>query len=73
MRFNGSNPHSIVVMDNASIHHTQDVIDLNESQAQAKVIFLPPYSTDLNPVEMVFSKVKSILKANDSLFQVYGV
>ena len=70
MPFNGSNPRSIVVMDNASIHHVQEVIDLIEQQAQAKVIFLPPYSPDLNPVETVFSKVKGIMKANDALFQV---
>ena len=57
-------------MDNASIHHVQDVIDLIEQQAQAKVIFLPPYSPDLNPVEIIFSKVKAIMKANDALFQV---
>ena len=70
--FNGSNPNSIVVMDNASIHHVQGVLQLIENQAQAKVIFLPPYSPDLNPTEQVFSKVKSILKANDQLLQVYS-
>ena len=68
--FNGSNPRSIVIMDNASIHHVQNVIDLIEGQAGAKLIFLPPYSPDLNPVEQVFSTVKGILKANDALFQV---
>ncbi len=26
--FNGTNPHSIIVMDNASIHHVQDVVEL---------------------------------------------
>ena len=56
--FNGSNPRSIVIMDNASIHHVQNVIDLIEGQAGAKLIFLPPYSPDLNPVEQVFSTVK---------------
>jgi len=56
-------------MGNALIHHVQEVI---EDQAQAKVIFLPPYSPDLNPVETVFSKVKGIMKANDTLFQVYS-
>lgn len=70
--FDGNNPRSIVVMDNASIHHVQNVIHLIENQAQAKLIFLPPYSPDLNPVETVFCKVKSIMKANDELFQVYS-
>ena len=57
-------------MDNATIHHVEDVIDLIEQQAKAKIIFLPPYSPDLNPVEIVFSKVKGIMKANDAIFQV---
>ena len=35
----------------------------------AKVIFLPPYSSDLNPLEPVFGKVKAVLKENDSIFQ----
>ena len=52
------------------IHHVQGVIDLIEIQAGAKLIFLPPYSPDLNPIEEVFSQVKSIMKQNDSLFQV---
>ena len=70
MPYNGSNPRSILILDNASIHHVQGVIDVIEQQAKAKIIFLPPYSPDLNPVETVFSKVKSIMKANDALFQV---
>ena len=64
--FNGINSHSI---DNASIHHIDDVINLIETQAGAKVIFLPPYSPDLNPSEGVFSCVKSIMKENDKIFQ----
>ena len=68
--FNWVNPHSVVILDNASIHHVQGVIDLIEIQAGAKLIFLPPYSPDLNPIEEVFSQVKSIMKQNDSLFQV---
>ena len=68
--FNWVNPHSVVILDNASIHHVQGVIDLIEIQAGAKLVFLPPYSPDLNPIEEVFSQVKSIMKQNDSLFQV---
>jgi len=33
------------------------------------IIFLPPYSPDLNPLEEVFSQAKSIMEANDSVFQ----
>lgn len=68
--FNWINQHSVVIMDNASIHHTEGVIDLIENQAGARLIFLPPYSPDLNPAEEVFSQVKSIMKQNDQLFQI---
>ena len=66
--FNWSNPNSIVILDNAAIHHVAHNVQLIESSG-AKVIFLPPYSPDLNPLEIVFSKVKSIMKENDKLFQ----
>ena len=68
--FNYLNSHSVVIMHNASIHHVQDVIDLIENQAGAKVCFLPPYSLDLNLAECVFSQVKSLLKQSHDLFQV---
>lgn len=67
--YNGINPLSVIIMDNCSIHHVDRVVDLIET-AQAKVIFLPPYSPDLMPLEEVFSKVKSIIKLNDHIFQV---
>jgi len=57
MPFNGINPLSVVVMDNASIHHVESNVRLIESMG-AKVIFLPPYSPDLNSLEPVFGKVK---------------
>ena len=68
MPYNGVNPHSIVIMDNASIHHMDEVLLIIENVG-AKVIFLPPYSPDLNPLEPVFGKVKAILKENDKIFQ----
>ena len=67
--FNWINPHSVVIMDNASIHHVDGVTDLIENQIGAKLLFLPPYSPDLNPAEEVFSKIKGIMKQNDVLFQ----
>ena len=70
--FNWVNHHSVVFMDNVAIHDVEGVIDLIENQAKARLIFLPPYSPDLNPIEEVFSQVKSIMKQNDALFKVYS-
>lgn len=61
---------SVVIMDNASIHHVDGVRDIIENQAKARLVFLPPYSPDLNPLEEVFSQVKRVMKQNHSLFQV---
>ena len=46
--FNNVNPRSFVIMDNASIHHVQEVSDLIETQAGAKLHYLTPYSPDMN-------------------------
>ena len=69
-QFDRNNNHSDVIMDNCSNHHLDQVVNLIETRAKAKVIFLPPYSPDMMPLEEVFSEVKSILKANDEVFQV---
>ena len=64
--FDGLNPRSVVIMDNASIHHLERVHDI-VTGVGARLVFLPPYSPDLIPLE-VFSKVKSILRANDCVY-----
>lgn len=66
----------MVIMDNLSAHKNASVVDLIES-AGARAVFLPPYSPDLNPIEMMWSKVKSILRKleardGDSLFEAIG-
>lgn len=66
MPFDGHNPNSIVIMDNASIHHIGPVIELITSVG-ALVRFLPPYSPDMNPIEEVFAEVKHYFQANGSL------
>ena len=52
----------VVVMDNLSSHKTAMTRELIES-AGAELVFLPPYSPDLNPIEMVFAKVKQLLRS----------
>ena len=52
----------VVVMDNLSSHKRARTRELIE-QAGAELRFLPPYSPDLNPIEMVFSKIKQLLRS----------
>ena len=52
----------IVVMDNLSSHKVAGVREAIEA-AGAKVVYLPPYSPDLNPIELVFSKLKWLLRS----------
>jgi transposase len=57
--FPGKN--SVLVLDNARIHHDDRWISLVE-ELGGRVEFLPPYSPDLNPIETAFSWVKRWLK-----------
>lgn len=54
-------PGQIVVADNLSSHKSTKVIDLLRAQGN-DLIFLPPYSPDLNPIEMAFSKLKTLIR-----------
>lgn len=54
-------PGDIVIMDNLSSHKVDGVAKAIES-AGAQVCYLPPYSPDLNPIELMWSKVKSLLR-----------
>ena len=51
----------IVVMDNLPAHKP-DAVRLAIEAAGATLRYLPPYSPDLNPIEMAFSKFKALLK-----------
>ena len=51
--FNGTSKHSIVVMENAPIHHVDGIVDMIQLVG-AMVMFLPPYFPDFNPIELLF-------------------
>lgn len=55
-------PGDIVVMDNLRAHHVEGVRDRIE-QVGAELWYLPPYSPDLNPIELWFAKLKALLRA----------
>jgi len=52
----------IVVMDNLSSHKGSRVRQLIESVG-ATVLYLPPYSPDLNPIELAFAKLKQLMRS----------
>jgi transposase len=54
-------PDDIVVMDNLPAHRIAAVRDAIDA-AGAQFFLLPPYSPDMNPIEMVFSKLKTLLR-----------
>jgi transposase len=52
----------VLIMDNLSSHKNRAAVSLIESVG-ARVLFLPPYSPDLNPIELVWSKMKSFFRS----------
>jgi transposase len=55
----------VVVMDNLSSHKNDRIVELIE-QKGARVEYLPAYSPDLNPIEMMWSKVKASLRSTEA-------
>ena len=69
-------PGDIVIMDNLGSHRGNAIRAAIRRQG-ARLIFLPPYSPDLNPIEMAFSKLKAHLRATaartiDDLWKAIG-
>jgi transposase len=70
-------PGDAVVMDNLSSHKSPKVRQLIEA-AHARLLYLPPYSPDLNPIENAFAKLKALLRKAaertvDGLWKAIGV
>lgn len=53
---------NVVVMDNLSVHKVARVREIIEATG-ARVLYLPPYSPDLNPIEPCWSKIKQKIRA----------
>jgi transposase len=51
----------VVVMDNLSAHKGERVRELIEGRG-CELLYLPPYSPDLNPIEEAFSKIKGLMR-----------
>ena len=56
-------PNSVLIMDNAAIHRVDGVWEMVEAHG-SRLIYLPAYSPDLNPIEEAFSSIKAWLRAN---------
>jgi len=54
-------PGSVVILDNFSVHKSDKAAELLKAHG-CWFLFLPPYSPDLNPIEMAFSKLKAHLR-----------
>lgn len=67
--FDGSNHTSILILDNASFHHS-NIITTILRDAGILVLFLPPYSPDYNPIEEAFSFIKYYLKEHEFIMDM---
>jgi transposase len=56
-------PKAVVVLDNAASHKRSDSIDVIQKEGHT-VLFLPPYSPDLTPIEKKCAQAKSIRRKN---------
>jgi len=56
-------PGQVVVMDNASFHKAATIRELIE-QAGCQLLFLPPYSPDLNKIETFWARLKNYLRTS---------
>jgi transposase len=69
-------PGEIVTMDNLSSHKVGGIREAIEARG-ASVLYLPPYSPDLNPIEMAFAMLKQLWRAaaartREALWDVIG-
>ena len=69
-------PGDVVILDNVGFHKSERAEQLVKAKG-ALLLFLPPYSPDLNPIEMAFAKLKALLRKRatrtfDAITQALG-
>ena len=62
--FYGTNPHSVVILDNCSIHHVESIHEFFEVSG-VLLLFLTPYSPDLMPIAEAFKRHDDCMQATD--------
>ena len=68
MPFKCANPNRLLILDNCSVHHV-DEVDQALSDCGVLTHYQPPYSPDFNPIELAFSKVKYAIKSMEAEMQ----
>lgn len=63
--------YSVVIMDNCKTHHSERVRGMFET-ARVRLMYLPPYSPDYNPIELTFHLLKQWLRRHRSLAPEFG-
>ena len=56
-------PNSVLIIDNAAIHKVEGICEMVEEHG-SRLLYLPAYSLDYNPIENAFSSIKSWLRSN---------
>jgi transposase len=61
-------PNSVLVIDNASFHRSERIEQMCHA-AGVKLLYLPPYSPDLNPIKEFFAELKAFIKRNWKVYE----
>jgi transposase len=70
-------PNSTIILDNARFHNRKDLEEI-ASKKQHRLLFLPPYSPDFNPIEKTFAQIKRYRQSQpintsmETIIQTYG-
>ena len=64
-------PCCVLVMDNHSIHHSEELVEMCDRKG-IHLVYLPPYSPDFNPIEQSFAQMKAWMRKNTKTADLYA-